>query len=1625
MKKFISLIVSLILIITMIDTSSLSVIAEELNDVTEIEQFDEETEFFDSENSESEDDDTVDEFTEDEEVLFDEDNDFLQENEFEEIEEKSEYSIDDKEKSEGSLESEDESEGNFEYEEESVEIENFQENSDEAIENEITASVPYKQETIVDDITVCVRADEGVFPEDSTLDVRRIDNDEEQDINEAIETERDDSRNVAVSYTFDIKVLSALGEEIEPNTTKGKAYVSFKLSEVSDSNLDTDIYHVTDVENPDQLIVEKLNVSEDIDNDTVTVETEGFSFYTVEFTYGDLTYVLQGDTAVALSVILDSIGLSGEVSSAFSSDDELFSIERNDATEWIVVAKQAFWTQEWMKVVIDGVEYTIIVTDDAGDMIFVGDFNLTKYRADSYFDGQGVEKTLARITGEEGINPTSELVRVSQADGDFKATINAWKATHLITNPSGAVQDQIDEKGYYEAIILSVFSEQYKNDDYLFDVSKQVISDTNKILSNINRIIKETDAIDRVMVRKSTFIRDTPIEEQLALRQYLCDSFEEAHPNLSTASQTADIIKTILDSANTVGDAVERIASYGTLCEMGDSTKAVIMEMYEKCPSENRTLKSALKDIADSCNSFNDGVIASIKNATEKQAASLIGTSLNTGWEALVNSNPYSKSFMVGAKLGTFIGDTVNETLFSTNRTVEQYLKMECLVQFDDVARQVAREMGETYKNNRTIENASNFLEALDIVFCVIDLGCDYAEKYCDILFKDSTMGKIVTALSSTQYNKYNHAIKSIGEVRDNYAALKVSFSSWYLYDLEVEHPEIYKLIMGIDDAIPVTDLKFRKDSVTVKLEPVEERSFVFLEPPEVFPYDASTSKEVTYSSSDESILSIGYGWMTAYKAGTVTITASLEDNGNVFTDTIQAKVVDDSTTIEEPEVDNEWDYELINNSYIQITKYNGSDENIIVPERFTVNGVNYPVQEIRYDTFPNHDKITKVVLPDTLTNISNGLFKGCKKIKTITIPDSVVEIEGCAFEQCEKLKKITFGNNLKKIGGATFSGCKSLTKIKIPDSVEELGEYIFEDCEKLESVDIGNGLTTINDGMFRELENLESVKMGDGITRIGDYSFFGCFCLTEISMSKNLVKIGDHAFTSCYNLTSVSFPEGLTEIGLGSFSDCKKIKKIILPKTIRKIGWMAFVACESLEEIDIPDSVIDADHNGEDLFRECKKLKKISLGKGVKWNLTGLTLQCRETLEEIRIGAIEDDAIPAGMFSDYINLKTVSIPNNIYRIEDGAFAGCKKIVGITIPKSVQYIGSSAFYGCSSLETIDLPNGLKILNATLFEDCTNLRRISIPSTVTEIGKDVFKNCSGIKKIDIPDSVTELGKAFDGCGIKEVSIGAGISKLKNGMFSDCIYLNKVVIKYGMTAIGAGAFCGCSSLTNITIPKSVTTIEGNAFNDCVSLEEITLPEKLEKVIYRTFENCNSLKHIEIPESVTSVGISAFSSCDNLEKVIVHGVNTSLGNSSTFAESNNVTIYAHTGSRAEGYAKSFKIPFISLDGDNSYKPEIESDKKNAGNTSTTVDTSKSNSSSSTANQSATDTSASSNNANTGIVSSSSGGGSSKRINKSKNKTKKKKKKTKKKKSTKKKSTKKKSSKKKSRKKNSSKKK
>ena len=109
------------------------------------------------------------------------------------------------------------------------------------------------------------------------------------------------------------------------------------------------------------------------------------------------------------------------------------------------------------------------------------------------------------------------------------------------------------------------------------------------------------------------------------------------------------------------------------------------------------------------------------------------------------------------------------------------------------------------------------------------------------------------------------------------------------------------------------------------------------------------------------------------------------------------------STTVEQPMTPVSFTKELKNNELITATKNRRNGE------------MNFMIEKGVLKSYKGDDKT--VVIPDGVTSIGNGAFRGCSSLKSITIPNSVTSIGDGAFKDCTSLTSITIPNSVTFIG--------------------------------------------------------------------------------------------------------------------------------------------------------------------------------------------------------------------------------------------------------------------------------------------------------------------------------------------------------------------------------------------------------------------------------------------------------------------------------------------------------------------------------------------------------------------------------------------------------------------------------
>lgn len=207
---------------------------------------------------------------------------------------------------------------------------------------------------------------------------------------------------------------------------------------------------------------------------------------------------------------------------------------------------------------------------------------------------------------------------------------------------------------------------------------------------------------------------------------------------------------------------------------------------------------------------------------------------------------------------------------------------------------------------------------------------------------------------------------------------------------------------------------------------------------------------------------------------------------------------------------------------------------------------------------------------------------------------------------------------------------------------------------------------------------------------------------------------------------------------------------------------------------------------------------------------------------------------------------------NEIEKISDRMFSGCKSLKTITIGETLKSIGNGCFEGCTALEHFVFPthSGIESIGENAFKDCTSFEG-SLPKGVfgllfhiKHIGYGAFQNCSSLKEeVHLPDSVYDY--TFNGCkSLETVTSGSNTKYVGKSAFSDCSSLKNLGISW-VQYIGEYAFLNCKSLEYLNL-EAAQYIGNTAFGWCSSLKSINFSENLNYIGDAAFQGCIKLKY-----------------------------------------------------------------------------------------------------------------------------------------------------------------------------------
>lgn len=209
-------------------------------------------------------------------------------------------------------------------------------------------------------------------------------------------------------------------------------------------------------------------------------------------------------------------------------------------------------------------------------------------------------------------------------------------------------------------------------------------------------------------------------------------------------------------------------------------------------------------------------------------------------------------------------------------------------------------------------------------------------------------------------------------------------------------------------------------------------------------------------------------------------------------------------------------------------------------PEAFAVPASEFTLVLERYHAHT----LEQVVIPDGVTQILDGAFRGHDELVSVVLPDTLQSIGPRAFSGCSSLREIRIPEGVFEIGRSAFSGCKALVSASLPDGLLRVSESLFQGCTSLKEVRGGAEVDELAGNAFAACEQLEGLELLSHVRTIGSGALAGC-ALSRVELPLRMEGIAAEAFRSCRHLTYIKLPEEIGSLGNNIFLNCANLHDI------------------------------------------------------------------------------------------------------------------------------------------------------------------------------------------------------------------------------------------------------------------------------------------------------------------------------------------------------------------------------------------------------------------------------------------------------------------------------------------------
>lgn len=524
-----------------------------------------------------------------------------------------------------------------------------------------------------------------------------------------------------------------------------------------------------------------------------------------------------------------------------------------------------------------------------------------------------------------------------------------------------------------------------------------------------------------------------------------------------------DVITKIDEDVTSLQEICNLASNYGQLTMMSENLKAIVKEMYDNCPDDNRDLKKALENM---CAHIDENE-REAQEAIFKEKAMRYSTLSAAGffWEKMREKMELSIPFLAFWWEVCNAAEYVSGTFLNADDISAKYMEIKAVVEIEALLRQVYITNKNTYFADKNEKTAQRYLETGDLLLYLYAMDCRYAVNFvneCDDTKLKVIKDWVVSAIPNTDkeaIKKRKELSNTIIGQRNIYLNRRYNYMTFWIPYLEKYYPDEY------EDYKYLIDEEYIKESVcdhswkstgTIAATCSKDGSKTYTCTICGKKKSEIISKTDIHKWSKWKVIKQATSSQTGVEQRQCTV-CGLTDKRNIKKITSNVQVENILPKMSKVTIESGI-YTVSRDSEVTFAAPTKKTGNVVIPDNITVKGVQYKVTAIKANAFKNNKKVTSVTIGKNVLKIGNQAFSGCTKLSSVKGMKKVSSIGTKAFYKCSKIKKIVIPSKVNKIGKSAFQGCRSLKNINIKTSKltkKKVGNKAFKGVPKTAKVKV------------------------------------------------------------------------------------------------------------------------------------------------------------------------------------------------------------------------------------------------------------------------------------------------------------------------------------------------------------------------------------------------------------------------------------------------------------------------------------------------------------------------------------------------------------------------------------------